>query len=120
MTLERQLAHSPFQVPDFYDNGTVITIESPENDNARIDIRRMGEASVYVWGRKIRTPEQFHQAFPDGDIPQDDTEDVTWVHNAWFELFRITEDGNEYDTGCIDYSIHDAIAMAWNIITNQQ
>lgn len=82
-----------FDWPEFFENGVIISATDGEKT---FEIHREGQALAFhdkneAFGdvEVLRTPEDFREAFPNGEIPEDRIE---WRMNAWFEL--ADEDGH--------------------------
>lgn len=57
------------------------------NDGEEIEpgVFAMGEALIVLPdGTEVRTADEFREAFPDGNIPEDGA-GAQWINNRWFE-----------------------------------
>ena len=104
MTIETNTKQFTFQAPEFYPNGPIDGRANEEG--VKVFIHRDGEAIAYYEQSPgltvvLRTPDEFRNAFPDGNIPSD----IEWKLNAWFDLY--TEDGTHLD--CVTHDLVDAM-----------
>lgn len=95
-----------FDSPEFFDNGVIISVTDGEKT---IEIHRDGQAlafhdkdEAFSDVEVLRTPEDFREAFPNSEIPEDRIE---WRMNAWFDLYD--GDGNHLDV--VGFELRDMI-----------
>jgi hypothetical protein len=105
-----------YQAPEFYHNGEVAVVHI---NGRSISIHRDGSALVYYDSlaafsdvEVIRSAAQFRRAFPDGNIPEDDT--VEWKHNAWFDLYE----GDEH-LDAVAHTFDDAFEEVLEIVARE-
>lgn len=79
-----------FDYADFYAPDTPITVTT--DNGSTLNLVRVGESRLCqqdgddCTGEScLRTPAQFREAFPDGNLPDDGQDGWEWVNNAWFE-----------------------------------
>ena len=85
-----------FETPEFFENGLIATLTDGEKT---IEIHRDGQSLAFydkleAFGdvEVLRTTEDFREAFPDGQLPEDLVE---WRLNPWFDFYD--EEGNHLD-----------------------
>lgn len=73
--------------PEFCDD-LACTIHQYRPDRT-VEVRRQGEARLRVGEHTLTTPADFREHFPDGILPDDDSDqDIAWVFNAWFDAYE--------------------------------
>jgi len=95
-----------FDSPEFFENGVIISVTDGEKT---IEIHRDGQAlafhdkdEAFSDVEVLRTSEDFREAFPNREIPEDRIE---WRMNAWFDLYD--GDGNHLDV--VGFELRDMI-----------
>lgn len=74
-------AEPPFAAHEFYPAGKQIIVPTNEGETT---VYRFGDARLeHTDGRQLITPDDFRAEFPDGVLPEDDT-DWRWLNNGWF------------------------------------
>ena len=101
-----------FDTPEFFRTGIVATIYGSER---KMHVMCEGERCATYRGQMLRTPEEFRAAFPDGQLPEMDTE-FEWTNNGWFTIYDVKTDDIEEAIDHLDrdpeFSLRDAINIA--------
>ena len=106
VTVKNHQILNEFDSPEFFENGVIISVTDGEKT---IEIHRDGQAlafhdkdEAFSDVEVLRTPEDFREAFPNGEIPEDRIE---WRMNAWFDLYD--GEGNHLDV--VGFELRDMI-----------
>lgn len=108
--------------PEFYEHGHVVTIErfgysiTIDSEGERDLEHHCSETDKDHEDFHVRTPAEFRERFPDGEIPSDDGDLWEWHNNAWFDLYG--PDGEHLDRVC--YSLLEALYEADRIFETKQ
>ena len=73
-----------FDAPEFYQFGVVAKVEGPDGKPILVSVE--GERDAQYGDLHLSTYQQFRDAFPDGEMPEE-SDTFVWRYNSWFAVY---------------------------------